>query len=62
MFGRWRLVTPLDNLKAVDVFSFHEPVPAIEPTGRLRNPAATVTVDDVHGLAMRVQAFARAFA
>jgi hypothetical protein len=30
---------------------FHEPVAAIEPTGRLRHPGATVTVDDVEGLA-----------
>jgi len=31
--------------------SFHEPVPALEPTGRLRHPALTVTVADVDGLA-----------
>ena len=30
---------------------FREPVPAIEPTGRLRHPALTVTVADVDGLA-----------
>jgi hypothetical protein len=29
---------------------FHDPVPAIEPTGRLRHPGATVTVADVPGL------------
>ena len=31
--------------------SFVEPVRAIEPTGRLRHPAATVTVVDPEGLA-----------
>lgn len=30
---------------------FREPVPGIEPTGRLRHPGLTVTVADVHGLA-----------
>jgi hypothetical protein len=30
---------------------FHEPVPGIEPTGRLRHPGLTVTVADVDGLA-----------
>ncbi|MDQ3895953.1 MAG: hypothetical protein M3326_01675 [Actinomycetota bacterium] len=30
---------------------FLEPVPGIEPTGRLRHPALTVTVADVDGLA-----------
>jgi len=30
---------------------FHEPVPGLEPTGRLRHPALTVTVADVDGLA-----------
>ena len=30
---------------------FREPVPGIEPTGRLRHPALTVTVADVDGLA-----------
>jgi hypothetical protein len=29
---------------------FHEPVPAIDPLGRIRHPAATVTVDDPDGL------------
>jgi hypothetical protein len=31
--------------------SFVEPVPAIEPTGRLRHPGATVTVADPDALA-----------
>lgn len=31
--------------------SFAEPVAAIEPTGRLRHPAATLTVEDLHALA-----------
>jgi hypothetical protein len=30
---------------------FREPVPGIEPTGRLRHPGLTVTVADVDGLA-----------
>ncbi len=30
---------------------FKEPVPGIEPTGRLRHPGLTVTVADVDGLA-----------
>jgi hypothetical protein len=30
---------------------FHEPVTALDPTGRLRHPGLTVTVDDVEGLA-----------
>ena len=31
--------------------TFKEPVPGIEPTGRLRHPGLTVTVADVDGLA-----------
>jgi hypothetical protein len=30
---------------------FEEPVPGLEPTGRLRHPGLTVTVSDVEGLA-----------
>jgi hypothetical protein len=30
--------------------SFHEPVPAIDPTGRILHPGATLTVADVPGL------------
>ncbi|MDQ6725216.1 MAG: hypothetical protein M3066_03485 [Actinomycetota bacterium] len=30
---------------------FHEPVPGLEPTGRLRHPGLTVTVADIDGLA-----------
>jgi hypothetical protein len=30
---------------------FREPVPGLEPTGRLRHPGLTVTVSDVEGLA-----------
>lgn len=30
---------------------FREPVPGLEPTGRLRHPGLTVTVADVEGLA-----------
>lgn len=32
--------------------TFKEPVPGLEPTGRLRHPGLTVTVSDVDGLAM----------
>ena len=35
---------------------FREPVPGIEPTGRLRHPGLTVTVTDVHGLAAALAA------
>jgi hypothetical protein len=34
---------------------FHEPVAGIEPTGRLRHPALTVTVSDVAGLARAIR-------
>jgi len=34
---------------------FREPVPAIEPTGRLRHAGATVTVADVDGLAEQLR-------
>jgi hypothetical protein len=83
-FGPWRLNTPLDNIKAVEItgpyaflktagpahlgitdrgltfatngdrgvlITFREPVPGIEPTGRLRHPELTVTVAAVDGLA-----------
>lgn len=33
---------------------FREPVPGLEPTGRLRHPALTVTVADIDGLAASV--------
>jgi hypothetical protein len=35
---------------------FAEPVPGIEPTGRVRHPALTVTVADIAGLAARLPA------
>ncbi len=35
---------------------FKEPVPGIEPTGRLRHPGLTVTVADVDGLAATLAA------
>ena len=35
---------------------FREPVPGIEPTGRLRHPGLTVTVADVDGLATALAA------
>lgn len=30
--------------------TFHHPVPGIDPTGRIKHPGATVTVEDVPGL------------
>jgi hypothetical protein len=85
-FGRWRLVTPLANVRTVDVTGpyqtwkvlgprlsladhgltfgtnstagvcilFHQPVPGLEPTGRLRHPGLTVTVADPSLLAQRL--------
>ena len=38
------------------LISFHQPVPGIEPTGRLRHPELTVTVADVEGLASMLRA------
>jgi len=35
---------------------FKEPVPGLEPTGRLRHPGLTVTVADVDGLAATLAA------
>lgn len=35
---------------------FREPVPGLEPTGRLRHPGLTVTVADVDGLAAAISA------
>jgi hypothetical protein len=35
---------------------FREPVPGLEPTGRLRHPGLTVTVADVDGLAAALAA------
>jgi hypothetical protein len=35
---------------------FREPVPGIEPTGRIRHPGLTVTVADVDGLASALAA------
>lgn len=35
---------------------FREPVPGLEPTGRLRHPGLTVTVTDVDGLATALAA------
>ncbi len=36
--------------------SFHEPIPGIEPTGRLRHPNLTLTVADCPGLAAAIKA------
>ncbi|HEX2047705.1 MAG TPA: hypothetical protein VHF27_08075 [Acidimicrobiales bacterium] len=46
-----RGVTFATNSRRGLCIRFREPVPAIEPTGRLRHPALTVTVADVEGLA-----------
>ncbi|MGG5260620.1 hypothetical protein [Phycicoccus avicenniae] len=36
--------------------SFHEPVPAIDPTGRIRHPGATFTLADPEAFAAALQA------
>jgi hypothetical protein len=41
------------------LISFHQPVPGIEPTGKLRHPELTVTVADVEGLVSALRAGAR---
>lgn len=46
-----RGVTFATNSRRGLCIRFRQPVPAIEPTGRLRHPALTVTVADVEGLA-----------
>jgi hypothetical protein len=38
------------------LISFRQPVPGIEPTGKLRHPELTVTVADVEGLASALRA------
>lgn len=35
--------------------TFHEPVPGIEPTGLLRHPSLTVTVDEPHLFVRRLR-------
>jgi hypothetical protein len=35
---------------------FREPVPGMDPLGRIRHPALTVTVEDVEGLAAALEA------
>jgi hypothetical protein len=83
-FGRWRVRTPLTNIKAVEVtgpyrlwktagparlgvtdlgltfatngdrgvlVTFRDKVPGMEPTGRMKHPELTVTVEDIDGLA-----------
>jgi hypothetical protein len=42
------------NLERGACVRFREPVPGIEPTGRLRHPGLTVTVADVDALATAV--------
>ncbi|HVA61612.1 MAG TPA: hypothetical protein VNG13_13910 [Mycobacteriales bacterium] len=39
------------NTRAGLCVKFHRPVPALEPSGRLRHPGMTVTVEDLEGLA-----------
>jgi hypothetical protein len=51
-----RGVTFATNRRRGLCIQFHEPVPAIEPTGRLRHPAATVTVADPTELAVDLAA------
>lgn len=38
------------------LISFRQPVPGLEPTGRLRHPELTVTVADVDGLTSLLRA------
>ena len=62
-YGRWRTIGPA-HLSLADrgltfatnnrqglCIEFQEPVPGLEPTGRLRHPGLTLTVADVDGLA-----------
>jgi hypothetical protein len=42
------------------LISFRNPVPGLEPTGLLRHPELTVTVEDTEGLARRLRAKATA--
>ena len=46
-----RGVTFATNGEAALCVQFREPVPGIEPTGRIRHPGATMTVADPDGLA-----------
>jgi hypothetical protein len=46
-----RGLTFASNSERGVLMTFREPVPGIEPTGRLRHPELTVTVADVDGLA-----------
>jgi hypothetical protein len=46
-----RGVTFATNSESALCVQFHEPVPAIDPTGRLKHPGATMTVADPEGLA-----------
>jgi hypothetical protein len=45
-----RGLTLATNAERGVCIEFREPVPGIEPTGRIRHPGLTVTVDDVDGL------------
>jgi hypothetical protein len=53
-----RGVTFGSNSRAGACILFREPVAALEPTGRLRHPGATLTVADVAGLVAAVEALA----
>lgn len=44
-------ITCATNGDAAVCIHFHQPVSALDPTGRLRHPAATVTVTDPQALA-----------
>jgi hypothetical protein len=46
-----RGVTFATNRESALCVQFHEPVPAIDPTRRLKHPGATMTVADPEGLA-----------
>lgn len=46
-----RGITCATNSRAGLCVKFHEPVPGIDPTGRIKHPGATLTVADPDGLA-----------
>jgi hypothetical protein len=51
-----RGLTFASNSQAGVCLSFRDPVPGVEPTGRLRHPNLTVTVADPAGLAAALRA------
>ncbi len=43
------------NARAGLCVQFHDPVRGIEPTGRIKHPGATLTVEDIGGLAAALE-------